>query len=121
MGAFHPFLRDILMTDFTRRSALLLAASAPVALAFASRAKAATSEVTISGMAFAPATITVAAGTTIRWTNQDGAPHTATFQGMATPRLNRGDSAELTFANPGTYDYVCAIHSSMRGQVIVTA
>ena len=111
------------MTRLTRRSALALAAAMPLALLARRRAAAgATAEVTISGMAFAPAALTVAAGTVVRWTNQDGAPHTATFRsaGMETPRLGRGESAELTFATAGTYDYICAVHPSMRGQVIVT-
>ncbi|WP_139103060.1 cupredoxin family copper-binding protein [Pararhodobacter sp. CCB-MM2] len=106
------------MTAMTRRSALALVATLPLLPRHAQAAGSA--EVAISGMAFAPASISVSAGTTIRWTNQDGAPHTATFSGMATPRLNRGDSAELTFDTPGTYDYACAIHPSMRGQVVVT-
>ena len=58
----------------------------------------------------------------VRWTNMDGAPHTATFseRGMDTGRLSRGQSGEVTFSRAGTYDYVCAIHPSMRGRVIVT-
>lgn len=109
------------MTDFSRRSFLITAAAAPVALA-ALPAAAATQDVTIQGMAFAPQTLTIAAGDTVRWTNQDGAPHTATFQsaGMDTGRLNRGNSGELTFAQAGTYDYICAIHPSMRGRIVVT-
>jgi plastocyanin len=35
-------------------------------------------EVWIQGMAFRPATITVTAGTTIKWTNKDGVAHTVT-------------------------------------------
>ncbi len=110
------------MTDLTRRKALILTAGAPIALGLATRAKAATAEVAIQGMAFAPATITIAAGDSVRWTNSDAAPHTATFRatGADTGRLNRGDSGALTFDTPGSYEYACAIHPSMRGQVIVT-
>ena len=110
------------MTNLTRRKALILAAGTPLALGLAARARAATTDVAIQGMAFAPATITIAAGDSVRWTNADGAPHTATFRdaGLDTGRLNRGDTGALSFDTPGTYDYVCAIHPSMRGQVIVT-
>lgn len=109
------------MTSLTRRHLLLAAAASPALMALPGHAGAATHDVAISGMAFAPATITIAAGDTIRWTNSDGAPHTATFAGGApdTGRLNRGDSAELTFEQPGTFDYVCAFHPGMRGRVIV--
>jgi plastocyanin len=34
--------------------------------------------VTIDNFAFAPATVTVAPGTKITWTNKDGEPHTVT-------------------------------------------
>ncbi|WP_417626077.1 cupredoxin domain-containing protein [Pararhodobacter aggregans] len=109
------------MTDISRRTFLITAAAVPATLA-ALPAAAATQDVSIQGMAFAPQTVTIAAGDTVRWTNQDGAPHTATFQaaGMDTGRLSRGGTGELTFAQPGTYDYVCAIHPSMRGRVVVT-
>jgi Plastocyanin len=109
------------MTRLTRRSFLIAAAGAPVALA-ALPALAATHQVTIQGMAFSPATITIARGDTIRWTNADSAPHTATFRdsGMDTGRLNRGASGEITFDRAGSFDYICAVHPSMRGRVIVT-
>lgn len=108
------------MTTLSRRSFLIAAAGAPVALAaLPALASGTTHDVAIQGMAFTPATITIARGDTVRWTNADSAPHTATFAGMATPRLGRGQSAELTFDTAGTFDYRCAIHSSMRGQVVV--
>ena len=110
------------MTHLTRRSFLVSAAVAPAAIA-ALPARAATAhQVAIQGMAFSPATITIAVGDTVRWTNGDGAPHTATFAaaGIATPRLGRGDSAELAFNTAGTFDYACAIHPGMRGRVVVS-
>ncbi|MCB1389648.1 MAG: cupredoxin family copper-binding protein [Rhodobacteraceae bacterium] len=110
------------MTTLTRRNFLIAAAAAPAGLALAGRAHAATNNVSIQGMTFQPQMITVAVGDTVRWTNMDGAPHTATFseRGMDTGRLSRGQSGEVTFSRAGTYDYVCAIHPSMRGRVIVT-
>lgn len=82
--------------------------------------------VAISDFAFDPETIEVAAGDTVTWTNQDGVPHTVTAgsSGAATDdfdeALDAGDSAEITFDEAGTYDYFCAIHPTMTGQVVVS-
>lgn len=114
------------MTQISRRKILILSASAPLALALASTARAGsgatTHDVTIQGMAFVPANLTIAVGDTVRFTNLDGAPHTATSTaaGLDTGRLSRGQVGELTFANAGTFPYVCAIHGSMRGTITVT-
>ncbi len=73
--------------------------------------------------AFSPVEIAVAAGTTVTWTNLDSIAHTTTSEdahwdsGSMSPR----DTFELGFAEPGTYDYFCAIHpGSMRATVIVS-
>ncbi|MFN8559669.1 MAG: cupredoxin domain-containing protein [Dehalococcoidia bacterium] len=86
--------------------------------------------VTIRGFAFAPASLTVGAGTTIEWTNLDGAiPHTVTSgaPGAAdagamfdSGTLRNGDVFSKTLA-PGTYPYFCSIHNNMRGTVEVKA
>jgi plastocyanin len=81
-----------------------------------------TSAVEIKDFAFNPATVTVSAGTTVTWTNQDLAPHTATAEdgSFDTGRLNQGESGSVTFDQPGTYAYVCTFHPSMKGTVVVT-
>lgn len=82
--------------------------------------------VAISDFAFAPETIEVAAGDTVTWTNEDGVPHTVTAgsSGAATDdfdeAVDAGDRAEITFDEAGTYDYFCAIHPTMTGQVVVS-
>jgi len=80
-----------------------------------------TNEVWIQGMAFSPSTISVAAGTTISWTNKDGIAHTVTSN---TNIFNSGDIAAggtftFTFATAGTYTYHCAIHPGMIANVVV--
>lgn len=78
--------------------------------------------VTIAGFAFSPADLTVAAGTTVTFTNQDQTPHTATADDGAfdcTP-LPGGASLSFTFSTPGTIPYHCAIHSFMKGTITVT-
>lgn len=69
---------------------------------------------------FAPPAITVAAGATVTWTNDDNFTHTVRVDGQADHRVDRGKSVSITFATPGTYHYVCTLHRrDMQGEVIV--
>ena len=90
---------------------------------------------------FAPETITVAAGTTVRWVNGEAITHTLTsgawgdvdpdtgiratetpdglFDVTLAPMGEDGDSFEFTYATPGTYPYYCDIHLGMNAVVIV--
>lgn len=79
-------------------------------------------QVTIDGFAFAPATLTVAAGTTVTWTNRDEEPHTvaASDGSFHSPGMGTGATFTHTFTDAGTFDYVCSIHPMMRGTVVVT-
>ena len=65
--------------------------------------------------------LTVPAGTIVRWTNRDRAPHqpASVDQVFSSDTLNEGDSFEFAFEEAGTYDYICAIHPEMTGTVIV--
>ena len=89
----------------------------------AQMAAAAPNAVNIDNFAFAPLTITIAAGTTVTWTNHDDEPHTVTsadnprlFKSSA---LDSDDSFSFTFATPGTFKYFCSIHPQMVGTVVV--
>jgi plastocyanin len=75
--------------------------------------------VAISNFKFAPATLTVAVGTRVTWTNHDSAPHTASATGLETGTLTQGKSRTLTLSKPGTYHYVCQFHSFMHGTIVV--
>lgn len=81
----------------------------------------ATAEVRMKGFAFVPASISVKPGTIITWTNEDSASHTVTFteQSWGSDQLAKGDSYMKKFDTPGSYDYHCSIHPSMRGVVVV--
>ena len=68
---------------------------------------------------FQPTTLTVTPDTVVTWTNDDSSPHTATGDDFDTGMLNRGDSNSVTFKTPGSYDYICTYHPSMKGQIIV--
>lgn len=78
-------------------------------------------EVTIADFAFDPAEIEVAAGATITWTNEDSATHTVESddETLMSGDLDSGATYEMTFDEPGTYQYVCGIHPNMEGTVIV--
>jgi amicyanin len=81
-----------------------------------------TDHVKIAQLAFAPATITVVAGATVTWTNEDGIQHDvfAPSVGLKSPVLNQNDSYTHAFSKPGTYHYICSIHPFMHGTVVVT-
>ena len=84
-------------------------------------AKSAPVEVKIDNFSFTPATITVPAGTTVRWTNRDDIPHTVVNddQKFASKALDTDDQYSYTFTKPGTYGYFCSIHPKMTGKVVV--
>jgi plastocyanin len=83
--------------------------------------KAAPVEVKIDNFSFSPATITVSAGTTVRWTNRDDIPHTVVSddQKFESKALDTDDQYAHTFTKPGTYGYFCSIHPKMTGKVVV--
>jgi plastocyanin len=78
-------------------------------------------KVAIKGFAFDPATITVAAGAKITFTNGDQTAHTATSTAKAfdTGTLAPGASRTVTLHRPGTYTYYCQFHAFMRATVVV--
>src|SRR5208283_2131456 len=78
--------------------------------------------VKIDNFSFSPATITVPAGTTVRWTNRDDIPHTVVSDDKTTFKSKVMDTDEqftYTFTKPGTYGYFCSIHPKMTGKVVV--
>lgn len=69
---------------------------------------------------FDPKVIEIDAGDTVTWTNEDNFTHSVQVEGQEDHEVGRGESVELTFDTPGTYDYVCTLHSKdMDGTVIV--
>ena len=70
---------------------------------------------------FSPPTLTVAAGTTVTWTNNDDIPHTvrAVDGSFHSKAMDTADSYTFTFTKPGVYSYFCSLHPKMVGKVIV--
>jgi nitrite reductase (NO-forming) len=82
--------------------------------------------------AYTPPVITVEAGTTVTWTNEDAIVHTVTsgtasdtagtFDGtFDSGDMAEGDTFSFTFDEPGEFPYFCIPHPWMQGTVIVTA
>ena len=104
-------------------TALLVAALPELTAAGEAVVAAAASPATIKidNFTFAPATLTVTAGTTVTWKNEDDSPHrigdnNGTFKSAA---LDTDDTFSHTFATPGEYPYICTIHPYMVGKIVV--
>lgn len=78
-------------------------------------------EVKIDNFTFTPATVTVAVGTVVTWTNRDDIPHTVVTEDKAikSKALDTDEKFSYTFTTPGTYSYFCSIHPKMKGTVVV--
>jgi plastocyanin len=73
---------------------------------------------------YAPATLTVAAGTTVIWSNDDtaaGENHDVITEDGAffSPIVTPGQTTSFTFDVPGTYKYYCDLHFDMFGTIVV--
>jgi plastocyanin len=84
---------------------------------------AAANQVVIDNFSFGPATLNVAVGTKVIWTNDDADPHTVTSATdpklLKSPALDTGDSFAFTFDEPGTYRYFCSLHPHMQAIIVV--
>lgn len=102
-----------------------LSAPRPIALQTGAPAGAqqapAAAEVKIDNFSFSPATLTVAVGATVTWTNNDDIPHTvvSTDKVFKSKVLDTGEKFTFTFAKAGEYPYFCSIHPKMTGKVLV--
>jgi plastocyanin len=115
---------DPSLVDCARRR-LLAAPLFVIALGLASAGAAAqTAQVRIEGSTFLPAEITVKAGTTVQWTNDEKrTTHSVLFlgaDGFESERFFPGESWVRRFDRPGRYPYTCGPHPEMKGLVVVT-
>lgn len=78
--------------------------------------------VTLAGLAYQPAAVTVTLGSTVTWSHADGFfVHTVTADGgaFASPNLAEGDLFTQTFTTTAVYSYHCSFHPGMVGVVNV--
>lgn len=77
--------------------------------------------VTIEGMRYVPQTVTVRVGDRITWVNKDPFPHTvtATDGRFDSHQIAPDGSWSYVARKAGEYDYVCTLHVTMKGRVLV--
>ena len=76
----------------------------------------------IRGMAFHPADLHIAPGDTVVWINRDFVPHTSTATDSTawdTGMLGQDQSGQFVARSAGELSYVCSLHPTMQGTVIV--
>jgi amicyanin len=110
----------VLAGSVVAAAAMLASASRSLA-ASAEQAQASSVKVKIDNFSFGPATLTVAVGTTVTWTNRDDIPHTVVSEDKAfkSKVLDTDEKFSFTFTKAGTYPYFCSIHPKMTGKVVV--
>jgi plastocyanin len=92
-----------------------------IAIKAADATAASTATINIENFKFLPPALTVTAGTTVTWKNEDDSPHriggkSGTF---TSPALDTDGTFARTFTTPGEYSYICMIHPYMVGTIIV--
>jgi plastocyanin len=74
-----------------------------------------------------PNPIEIKVGDTVTWINNDSSPHTVTSSSndgsitFDSDVLRRGETFSFTFDKEGQYPYLCTLHPSMVGTVVVSA
>jgi plastocyanin len=76
----------------------------------------------VDNFTFTPGELTVAVGTTVKWTNRDDIPHTVVEKNrlFRSKALDTDDEYSYKFPEAGTFDYFCSLHPHMTGRVTVT-
>lgn len=76
----------------------------------------------IKDFAFDPTQIQAKVGQAIAFSNTGAAPHTVTLDdnSCTTPNIDAGKADGLVFSVAGSYPFHCAIHSQMKGTIVVS-
>jgi plastocyanin len=85
--------------------------------------KAATATVIMQNFKFSPQIIAIKTGDTVVWVNKDSVPHTSQSDGVllwGSGTIQPGASFRHVFNSPGSYNYSCTIHPTMKGTVVVS-
>lgn len=78
--------------------------------------------VTIQGMQFTPATVTVVLGTKVIWKNLDINVHTVTSDdaiSFSSGNISTNGMYSFTFTSNGSFPYHCSLHPGMTGIIQV--
>jgi len=116
-------MKNRLANNTSIATALALAILAVAGVFSIASVQAAGPEVQIDQFTFAPQQVTVKAGTTVTWINDDDVPHTvaSSTKLFKSKTLDTKDSFSFTFTTPGTYEHFCSLHPHMTGAVVVEA
>lgn len=78
-------------------------------------------DISIQSFAFVPGRQTINQGDSVRWTNNDGVPHTSTSDGglWNSGNLSLHQTYTRAFASIGTFPYHCAVHTTMKDTIFV--
>ena len=103
---------------------VVLAAAAVLALAVtgaSQTASTATKAVAIKAAGFQPATVTIATGDAVKWTNRDTKTHqvVANNGSFASAVIRPGNGYTHVFKASGTFRYHDALHPALTGKVVV--
>jgi len=105
-----------------RKKSLLSALAVTFVLFFSFEAAiAATHTIAVEGMKFIPETVTVKVNDTIIWVNKDFFSHTATAEKKRfdSGEIKAGESWKYVVKSKGSFIYVCTLHPTMKGYLIV--
>ena len=111
------------------RRAILLGAAAMLVLTLSVTLAAAAKDddtkahkVNIKDLKYDPAKLTIKAGETVVWTNNDDKDHTVIAddgESFKSDNLGTGDKFRHTFDKKGKFPYHCQYHPRMKGVVVV--
>ena len=79
--------------------------------------------VSIIGFSYSPASVTVAPGSTVCWTNLDGSSHTVTSDSPAfdSGQIDSNGTFRHQFASAGSFAYHCAYPHGMAAAIVVSS
>lgn len=78
-------------------------------------------EITVANFQFTPAEVEISVGQTVTFAFTGGTHTASAADGTwSSGEKTAGGNFEISFDQPGTYDFVCQIHGSMQGTITVT-
>jgi plastocyanin len=109
------------MTRNPRPVLILCLVALLASVALAAKDKGETHTVSMKDKKYAPASLTIKAGETVVWTNNDEHDHTvvADDKSFKSGNIGTGDSFRHQFDKKGTFTYSCSYHPRMKGTITV--
>jgi plastocyanin len=77
--------------------------------------------INMKNIQFSPSSATVKVGQTVKWVNEDEAPHNVTGGPLHSKTFGKGGTFEFTPKAAGTISYICTVHPNMKATLTVTS